>query len=128
MFGGLFGRGEIHFHSVDACSESEYCNKTGECEIYDALSGKHLGKRPILAKHIFRIRDEEGIGQKQKQYHHHEIDTTFEQCDDWGILRENVYAKCADDAEAVIGVLIQRHRVKCGHADVYSGKVVKQDE
>jgi len=128
MFGGLFSGGEICCHSVDACSESEYRNKTGECEIYDALRGKQLGNQPIFAEHIFRIRDEDGIGQKQKQYHHHEIDTTFEQCDDGGIPGGDVYAKGAEDAEAVIGVLIQRHRVKRGHPDVYSRKVVEQDE
>ncbi|MHC4735839.1 MAG: hypothetical protein ACYTDW_15495, partial [Planctomycetota bacterium] len=112
----------------DACSESEYRNISCNYEICKALSVKHFRKLPICAKYVFHSHDEADIGQKQKQYHHQEIDCTFEQHDDVRIPGQDVYADAAEDAEAVIYVFVQRHRIKGRDADVYSGKVVKQDE
>lgn len=127
MFGGLFCGCEICCHSVDACSESEYGDYSRKYEICDVLRIKCFHVLPAFADYVF-LHEAADIGPKQKQYHQDIVDCTFEKCDDWGIPGENVYAKGAEDAEAVIGVLIQRYRVKGRHADVYSGKVVKQDE
>lgn len=68
------------------------------------------------------------IGPEQKQYHQYIIDCTFEKCDDGGIPGEDVHAEAAEDAEAVIKIFVQRHSVKCRYTDVYSRKVVEQDE
>ena len=68
------------------------------------------------------------IGQKQKQYHHQDVDCTFEHRDNGGMLREDKYVDGTEDAEAVIDVFIQRHCIECGYTDAYSQMVVKQDE
>ena len=82
---------------------------------------------PALTDCVF-LHEAADIGHKQKQYHQHIVDCTFEKCYDGGILRGDVYAEAAEDTEAVIGVFVQRHRVKCRYTDIYSRKVVEQDE
>ena len=127
MYGGLYGGGEICCESVDACFEGEYGDQSCKYEICDVFSAKRFHVLPAFAEYVF-LHDAADIGHKQKQYHQHVIDRTFEKCDDGGIPGEDVYAEGAKDAEAVIGVLVQRHRVKCRYPDVYSRKVVEQDE
>ena len=91
------------------------------------LSVKCFHGLPALAEDVL-LHYAANIGHNEKQYHQHIVDRTFEQCDDGGIPWENVYADGADDAEAVIEVFVQRHRVECSDPDVYSRKIVKQNE
>ena len=127
MYGGLFSGGKIRFHSVDACSESEYGDHSRKYEICDVLRIKCFHVLPAFADYVF-LHEAADIGPKQKQYHQDIVDCTFEKCYDGGILRGDVYAEAAEDTEAVIGVFVQRHRVKCRYTDIYSRKVVEQDE
>jgi len=82
---------------------------------------------PALAEYVL-LHYAADIGHNKKQYHQHIIDRAFEKCNDGGILGEDVYAEGAEDAEAIIEVLVQRHRVECSDPDVYSRNVVKQNE
>lgn len=112
---------------VYACFEGECRDQSSKCEICDVFSGKGFHVLPALAEYVF-LHEAADIGHKQKQYHQHIVDRTFEKRDDRGIPGEDVYAKAADDAEAVISVFVQRHRVKRRYADVYSSEVVEEDE
>ena len=127
MYGGLFCGGEICSEFVDACSEG-VCRDYGcKCEICDVFRAKRFYILPALAHYVF-LHEEVDIWPEQKQYHQHIVDCTFEQCNDWGILGGDVHAEAAEDTEAVIGVFVQRHCVKCRHTDIYSRKVVEEDE
>lgn len=63
---------------------------------------------PAFADYVF-LHDAADIGQKQKQYHQYVVDRTFEECDEGGIPGQDKYEDAAEDAEAVIGVFVQRH-------------------
>ena len=101
----MYGGGEICCEFVYACFEGEYGDQSCKCEICDVFSGKRFHVLPALAEYVF-LHEAADIGHKQKQYHQHIVDATFEQRDDGRIPREDVYAEGAEDAEAVIGVLI----------------------
>jgi len=124
---GVFGGGEIRLQVVDACSEGKYGNQSCKYEIYDVLGGKGFHVLPAFADYVL-LHEAEDIGPEQKQYHQDIVDCTFEKCDDGGIPWEDVHAEAAEDAEAVIGVFVQRHRVKCRYTDVYSPEIVEEDK
>ena len=99
-----------------------------EDEIHDVRDGKHARGLPIRIEDVVELHYGLDIGQKDGQYDQQNVERTLEQRDDRCASRQREHADSTEDAEAVVKILVKRHRVKDGHANVDPDQVIERNE
>jgi len=97
--------------------KAEYSNHACEDDVDDLWSAETGRGRQICGQKVVRLSDEADVGEENGQYRHQDVDRAFEQGDDRRKPGQGIDTDGTEDAETIVEILIQRHRIKHRHAD-----------